>query len=450
LRIVRTPQARDSLTRLFALEQLGIKFGLDNIRSLCEGLGNPQNRFPSVIVAGTNGKGSVTAMVEHALRVSGLRTARYTSPHLVRIEERFFIHGSVAPTERVAEAADRVLATAESLRASGTLAASPTFFEATTAIAFLLFAEAPVDVAVLEVGLGGRFDATNIVTPIAAAITTIDLDHQRFLGDTLREIAFEKAGVIKPGISVVVGERKREAVEVIRGVCRERESTCIDAWAGVTVETSREAAAVTLVTERARYGPVVLGLSGSHQIGNAIVCVRLLEELERVFPSITVPAVTAGLRDVVWPGRLHSLQLGGGRSLLLDAAHNPAGARTLAAYLGRTSPDGLPIVLAAMHDKDIAGIVAALREHATAFITTRPKTPRAADPHALARLVTEAAPDTPVEVAATPIEAVERAFRHSPSICACGSIFLVGELLAAYDTRETRVTPDQQSPIPNP
>lgn len=418
------------LDRLLALQHLGIKFGLDNIRALCGALGRPERRFASIIVAGTNGKGSVTALLDHALRAAGFRAARYTSPHLVHLEERFAIDGAPVGRARLERAAARVLAAADALRSSGARSAQPTFFEATTAIAFELFAESGVEVAVLEVGLGGRFDATNVVTPIAAAITSIDLDHQQFLGSTLEAIAFEKAGVIKPGMPVVVGERKRDAVDVIRRVCGERGATFIDAWEGTTVD--RDGDRVQIRTRRASYGPLTLALAGDHQVANALVAVRLLEQLAPSFP-VPVDAAIAALRDVRWPARLEWLSFPGGRRLLLDAAHNPAGASALAAFLARAVGRPLPIVLAVMRDKDARGIVSALAPHASAFVVTRPPgVDRAADPEALAGAVREAAPACAVEIAAAPREALARAFELAPVACACGSIFLAGAILEIH------------------
>ena len=210
----------DPVDYLLGLEKLGIKFGLDNIRAITAALGHPEACCPSVIVAGTNGKGSVAAMLDAMLAAAGIRSGRYTSPHLVRLEERFAIAGrSVSPDAFRAAAADlrNLVAT---LRENGTLATEPTFFEVTTAIAFELFRRAGVSVLVLEVGMGGRWDATNVATPLAGAITTIDFDHETFLGHSLAEIAFEKAGIIKPGMLVVAGETKQEALEVIGRVAR--------------------------------------------------------------------------------------------------------------------------------------------------------------------------------------------------------------------------------------
>jgi dihydrofolate synthase / folylpolyglutamate synthase len=418
----------DPIARLLALQHLGIKFGLDNIRALCEALGHPEHRFDSVIVAGTNGKGSVTAIVDHALRAAGIRSARYTSPHLIRLEERFTIDGAAVSADGLSSAVARVLEAADRLNADGTLEVQPTFFEVTTAVAFVLFAEAGVRIAVLEVGLGGRFDATNIVTPVAAAITTIDLDHQQFLGATIREIAFEKAGVIKPGIPVVVGERKRDAVDVIRHVCDERRARFVDAHAGVRV--TRADGSVRIETAHGDYGPVRLGLAGAHQVDNALVAIRLIEELPD--RPAQRDAIVSALRDVTWRGRLEWLSWPGGARLLVDSAHNPAGAASLAAYLGVEVAQPIPIVLAVMRDKDAAGIVQTLAPHASSFIVTRPEMERAMQPDVLANVIRRIVPDCPVTGARSPADAVARAFEHDRVACACGSVFLIGALLEIH------------------
>ena len=196
----------DALSYLFSLEQFGIKFGLASIRALLARLGNPDHAFRSIHIAGTNGKGSVTAMVDSVLRRAGYRSARYTSPHLIDLSERFVIDGAAVTTAEMTRAAEDVRQAIEAAIADGTLSAKPTFFEATTAMAFDMFRRAGVDFAVIEVGLGGRLDSTNVIDPIVTAITSIDFDHQQYLGTTLAEIAGEKAGIIKPGVPVVVGD----------------------------------------------------------------------------------------------------------------------------------------------------------------------------------------------------------------------------------------------------
>jgi dihydrofolate synthase/folylpolyglutamate synthase len=421
---------------LFGLEKLGIKFGLENIRALCAALAHPEAAWPSVIVAGTNGKGSVAAVVEAGLRAAGLRTGLYTSPHLVRLEERFAIDGLPCAAGDLRDAAVIVREAVTALHEEKRLATEPTFFEVTTAIAFELFRRKAVDVAVLEVGLGGRFDATNVAVSAAGAITTIDFDHERFLGNTLAAIAREKAGIIKPGMRLVVGETKAEPVEVISGVCHERGAEMIAARAGVTATVGREhdRLVLQLVTPRRAYPPARLALRGRHQVENAIVAVRLLEELSSTSARIEVPgaAIVAGLESVRWPGRLDLREVAPGRQLLLDAAHNPAGARVLADYLREFHPGPLPIVFGIMRDKDASGTLAPLLPLAAPLILTRARTDRALPLDAL-ETVARRLGSARVVVEREPREALERAWSFGPLACVAGSIFLVGDVLADLD-----------------
>jgi len=425
----------DPVDYLLGLERLGIKFGLENIGTICARLGNPQDAYRSVIVAGTNGKGSVTAMVHAALGASGILAARYTSPHLVRLEERFAIGGRPVAGAEFRDAVGLVQARVEELRAEGALSTEPTFFEVTTAVGFELFRRAGVEVAVLEVGLGGRFDATNVATPVAGAITTIDLDHERFLGYTIPQIAFEKAGIVKPGMTVVVGETKPEAVEVIAAACRDRGARLVPARDGVSSRIAmREGKPVLdLETPRRRYGQVTVGLRGRHQADNAIVAVRLLEALEEAGLRVTSGAIAEGIGTPLWRGRLDLVEAGGGRRVLFDAAHNPAGARVLGEYLRECHPQGLPIVFGVMRDKDAAGMLAFLLPHATDLIVTEPPTPRAASPASLVHLARQLGRSDHVETDQVPASALDRAWRHGSTVAVAGSIFLVGDLLPRVD-----------------
>jgi dihydrofolate synthase/folylpolyglutamate synthase len=428
------PSRPDVLEWLFGLEKLGIKFGLDNIRALCGALAHPEAAWPSVIIAGTNGKGSVAAMVEAALRATGLRTGLYTSPHLVRLEERFAVEGRPAATAALREAAAAVRQAVSDLHASRVLPTEPTFFEATTAIAFEIFRRARVDFAVLEVGLGGRFDATNVASPAAAAITTIDIDHERFLGSTIAAIAGEKAGVVKPGMRVVVGETKADAVAVIRAACRDRGALMVRAREGADCEVRAEGdrLAVSLRTPRRRYPPIRLALRGRHQVENAIVAVRLLEELSHAGVEVGVEAVVTGLETARWPGRLDLREASGGRRVLLDAAHNPAGARVLEAYLREFHPSALPLVFGLMKDKDAVGTLAPLLPLAAPLILTRPRTERALAPGDLEQVARRLGA-AGVLVESEPGAALERAWSFGRLACAAGSIFLVGDLIAGLE-----------------
>ncbi len=395
----------DPLAYLYSLEQFGIKFGLENISALVERLGHPERAFRSIHIAGTNGKGSVTAMVDAALRAGGRRSGRYTSPHLVDLTERFVIDGAPVTETALAAAVDRVRSAAESLRAEGRLDVHPTFFEVTTATAFELFREARIDIAVLEVGLGGRLDATNVVTPAVTAITSIAFDHQRYLGSTLREIAHEKAGIIKPGVPLVVGVLDAEADAVI----------------------AREAAALGAPVVRARREdaqPFALGLRGVHQIGNAAVAVNVLRTL-----GVDDNAIARGLANPVWPGRLDLRRLADGRELLLDAAHNPAGAAALASYLKDAMPERPPLVFAAMKDKDVAGMFRALLPTVGAVVVTRADNPRSADPADLVQLARTVAPELRATAARSIDDALRDAWSIAPRIVVAGSIFLLGDVL---------------------
>ncbi len=421
----------DPLQYLLSLEIFGIKFGLANIQALAAALGQPHTQYKTILIAGTNGKGSVTAMTDCALRAAGLKVGRYTSPHLVRLEERFAIDGVPVETAVLVELIDEMRRLIDNLLAKGTLESPPTFFEVTTAIGFEIFRRARVDVAVLEVGLGGRLDSTNIAHPIATAITSIDFDHEQYLGHTLAAIAAEKAGVIRRGIPVVVGPVAREARDVIVSMCEMTGGEYIEADAGVSMRSKTEdgRTSVRMKTPMRDYGWIPLGLRGDHQMPNAVVAVRLLEELERQLP-ITPASIVAGLRDVRWPGRLQMVEVPGGRRVLLDAAHNPAGAWALASYLKREFPEPLPVVFGALRDKDVSLMLKALLPAASVMVITQPDTPRAHTAEGLAAIARKLVPTAKIEVEPDPARALARAWTHCPVVCAAGSIFLIGNLLA--------------------
>jgi dihydrofolate synthase/folylpolyglutamate synthase len=424
----------NSLEYLFGLEFHGHKLGLDNIRVITDALGRPQDAYPSVIVAGTNGKGSVCAMLAAALTAAGHRTGCYTSPHLVDLNERYLVDGTPIPETVIAAVIEELRELVDDLRRNGILKAIPTFFEIATAAAFLLFRRRHVAVAVLEVGLGGRLDATNVASPRVGVITNIDLEHQRYLGDTVAAIAAEKAGIIKPGMALVSGERKTEAREVIGRVCHEQGATHVDAWTGVEVHASFVEGRVrmTLNTPVREYPACVLGLRGRHQMENAIVAVRALEALDAAGVTVRRDAIVRGLEDAAWPGRLDLIELGDGRRVLLDAAHNPSGARTLAAYLGEVHPGGLPLVLGAVRDKDFRGMLDALLPHATLVVVTEPPTPRATPAAACAAMVREMTADAGLTVIQEPdpARALDLALAGGAAACEAGSIFLVGAVMS--------------------
>jgi dihydrofolate synthase/folylpolyglutamate synthase len=419
--------------RLFALEQFGIKLGLGAMRTLLSALGHPEQQWPSLHVAGTNGKGSVSAMAERALRAAGLRTGRYTSPHLARVEERMAVDGRDVAPDVFAGALARVFAAVDALVAAGTLPHVPTFFEVSTAAAFLIFADAQVDVAVVEVGLGGRFDATNVITPLAGAITTIAFDHERHLGHTLAAIAAEKAGIAKDGVPLVVGDVPEEAWRSIAAAAAAAGAPVIRAADGVVVEARLVDghAHFRATTPVATYGPVRLSLAGAHQAANALVAVRLLEAFAAASGRAVPPrAVDTGLAGATWPARLEWLRRGTSR-VLVDAAHNPAGAAALASYLAEAGVPPMTLVTSVMADKDVAHVLGPLLPFAGSVVTTAADSPRATRADELAVMVARlSAPGTRVEAVADPRAAIARALSFGQPVLAAGSIYLVGPLRA--------------------
>ena len=413
------------LSYLFSLQETGIKLGLEQIRALDALLDHPSRAVPSIVVAGTNGKGSVTAMLERGLREAGCRTGRFTSPHLTRLEERFAIDGLDVATPVLEAAAGRVR------HAAGRMSSPPSFFEATTAVAFELFREAEVDVAVLEVGLGGRLDATNVADSQTAVITAIDFDHEAWLGHSLPEIATEKAGVIKPGAAVTLAENPCTVREVIGAAAAAADASLVYAPDGVTVaELSLDNGRVrcSIATPRRSYSTLTLSLRGRHQLPNAVTAIRTLEELaaRRQF-AIGAGAVRAAVEGAFWPGRLE-LIVWEGSEILIDGAHNPAGARALAEYLHEVYGHPLPIVVGVMSDKRVDDILRALSPVASHFICTSIDASRASAPDELARRAAMVAPAVKSEAVAQPMQAIERAATLGAPVVVAGSLYLAGEI----------------------
>ena len=446
------------------LEMHGIKLGLEKIRLLLAELGSPQLHYPCVLVGGTNGKGSVTAILAETLARAGYRCGRYTSPHLVSFAERICLNNRPIPAAALERGATRARAAIRRVVASGRYEAPCTFFEATTAIALDYFARAGVDAAVLEVGMGGRFDATNAIDPILSAITNIELDHERYLGTTRTAIAGEKVGIARAGVPLVVGRTDEEPLTAIRAGCERAGAFLYEAERRVRAElidgpgdrrvppaaaTAFTGARGTLASagewvrfssERRVYGPLQLGLAGRHQIDNAVTAIATLERLEEAGFRLGAEMIEAGLERVRWPGRLEHLP---GRPLiLLDGAHNPAGARALASYLVEKSYDDLTLVFGAMQDKSIAPMAEALFPLARRVVLTRSPNRRSAYPQALRESLASLHPA--LAVAEDPAEALDAALAlTSPGgvICVCGSLYLVGSVRELSTVRQRRRRP---------
>ncbi|HEX5816170.1 MAG TPA: Mur ligase family protein [Methylomirabilota bacterium] len=413
----------EALARLLALrggEHAGMRPGLARIEALLEALGNPEQRYTLVQVGGTNGKGSTAAMLAAVLRAAGRRVGLYTSPHLVSFRERIRVDGEAIGEDDVADGFDALATQVARLDA--------TMFEATTALALDHFAREAVDVAVLEVGLGGRLDATTVGEPAVAAIARIDLDHQEVLGSTLEAIAREKAAIIRSGIAVAAAQAP-EAAAVLRARAAETGVPLQMEGRELAVRvTARDLAGQTLELAGPgwRLDAARIPLLGTFQPANALLAAAAARALD-----VDAAAIREGLARARWPGRFEVLRAGD-RHVVLDGAHNPGGARALAASLAEWFGDApLTLVFAAFRDKDAAAMLAPLTARAHRVILTASSSPRAAAPEALRAHVPAGVAQ--VETAPSAAEALALAARppRTPILCVAGSLTLIGDVLRA-------------------
>lgn len=420
------------LAWLFELRGPSLKWDLETALALDAWLGSPHRRFAVAHVAGTNGKGSVSAMLDAILGAAGQRAGLFTSPHLVCPTERIRIAGEPIGLERFRDQVLAMRGNAERALAAGALPRHPSFFEMMTAIAFATFAHDAVDAAVIEVGLGGRLDATNVVTPQITAITSIALDHVKSLGGSLASIAREKAGIVKPGVPLVLGAMDDEPKRAIRAIARERGVPVHDATVEVAIEYL-EAGVIALHTPVASYPPVRLALAGRHQSINAAVAVRVAELWrERAGLALPESAFVQGLERTVWPGRLE--RVGTRPTFLLDAAHNVQGAESLGAYLRETDarlgrPPRRVLVFGITEGREADTLVGPLASSIDSIIVTEPSIPRAvpaADVHAALRGAA-----LPLELEPDPGAAMARAREaagEQGEVIVAGSLYLVGDV----------------------
>jgi dihydrofolate synthase / folylpolyglutamate synthase len=414
----------DSVRYLYSLgnETRTVKLGLERVSTLLANLGNPHRSTRFVHVAGTNGKGSVCAMIESALRTAGFRTGLFTSPHLVEPTERIQIAGRPVAPALFADAFATVHRLAESLLSQGAIDCHPTYFETITVMAFLLFRDLAVDVVALETGLGGRLDATNVVVPQLSIITPIDYDHEAYLGKSLEAIAAEKAGIIKPGTPVITGPQHAPVQALLEARARE---------AGVPVTKHSEWTAENLEIDAfgSRFSAVGPGsyriecpLAGEHQVSNALTAIAALHALHT-----PAEAIEEGIHLARWPGRLERVVRQ--PEVVLDGAHNPAGATALARHIQRFyGGRRVWLIYGAMRDKAVAEAAGLLFPAADEVILTAPDHPRAVRPEAIRDLV-----DHPsLRVASTLQDALKLLLLASPqdAVFITGSLFLVGEARA--------------------
>jgi dihydrofolate synthase / folylpolyglutamate synthase len=410
-------------------ETVAIKLGLSNITRLLDTLGSPHKDYQAIQIAGTNGKGSTAAMIDSICRRANIKTGLYTSPHLVSITERIKINGEEINKSRFAEIATKVREASIYLQLhTGTL---PTFFEQITAIALEAFRDADISLAILETGMGGRLDATTAANANLVAITPIDLDHQQYLGSTIREIAAEKAAIIREGVRAIIAPQTQEAMEVIEKECKENYVKPAVVGEKMTIHQMEEfgRARVTIQTNEQIYKNILLGLRGRHQTINAAVAIGLAESLHKEGYPISFEAIIEGLEEVVHKGRLQ-LRIGT-PSILFDGAHNQAGAYALSEYLREIIKKPVTIIFGAMQDKELSTIGAVLFPLAKDLILTEVKHPRAATIDQLRQIVPTAYQGK-VIVAKSSLEALQRAREVTTPdslICVTGSLYLVGELL---------------------
>ncbi|MGH9506768.1 MAG: bifunctional folylpolyglutamate synthase/dihydrofolate synthase [Terriglobales bacterium] len=406
----------------------GAKFGLDQIAALLTALGEPQRAFAAVHIAGTNGKGSTAALVASALGAAGYRPGLYTSPHLERATERIRVGGAEISPEAFAAALTAVQAGIERLLAGGVLSHPPSFFEALTAAGFWAFRAAAVRIAVVEVGLGGRLDATNVLAPVAAAITAIGMDHERYLGATLAAIAGEKAGILKPGLVAVSAPQAPEA-EAVLAAAAARAGARLLPLAALAGTPDMDGEGRFQFTAQYRGQPLALhlGLRGRHQVENARTALGVLEALAARGWPVSAAQAARGFAAVQWPGRLE--KVAAAPDIYLDGAHNPAAARVLAAFLADTGWRPV-LVFGAMRDKAIGEMAEVLFPRARAVILTATAHPRALSPGALESEVGGNAPqsETAPDLAAALARARVLALEASPAapILVAGSLYLAG------------------------
>jgi dihydrofolate synthase/folylpolyglutamate synthase len=434
------------------------KFDLEHMRVLLAALGHPENRSPTVLVAGTNGKGSTAATLASILQASGLKTGLYTSPHLVRINERIRLNGETIGDDDFAMLHDVVDRTAERLVSEGDLPWHPSFFEMLTAMAFEYFARSRPDMVVLEVGMGGRLDATNVVDPRLSIITDIALDHQKYLGETVAEIAREKAGIIRPGGTVVTLPQLPEANDVIGNAILDADAHAVNAVPYVPPVSQGSGQWPVASDQRQRYPLDVMGaqimvespLVGRHQLRNLALAVAAAAELRHQGEiRITPETIAEGIRKTQWPGRFQVVPAAGDSpEYVLDVAHNPAGAWALrstlsGAYQNPGSGDPanvreITMVFGVMRDKAVQEITEILFPIAAHVIVTHANNPRSASPAEIRQAAARVAADSDIEEAEDVASALDRAREVAGSgglVVITGSIYVVGEAMRILGTR---------------
>ncbi len=436
---------RETLDYLFGLQRFGIKLGLENISALLKEFGNPHQSFPSIHIAGTNGKGSTAAFLAFILRQSGLRTGLYTSPHLINFSERIQINGRPIATERIVALTEKIRGQVTEMEQkqifrpyAGGSSWQPgadlekgrlTFFEFTTALMFLYFQEEKVDIAIIEAGLGGRLDATNVIDPLATLITSISKEHSQYLGKTVLEIAGEKAGIIKSRRPLLTSTTQSRVVSLFQKRCRELSSP-LWIWGKDFEAREKETGEIDFRGRKHQWGNLRLGLAGSHQVRNAGLALAAVEVLVEAGFRIDERSLRQGLVETRWPGRLELIQTQ--PRILLDGAHNPGATKILKKALQVGYPrKRLIVIFGSMADKDIPGMMAHIAPLADLLLLTQAENERAAPLNLLE--AESSSYEKPYRKFSTVEEALTQAMRTAGEedlILVTGSLYIVGEVRA--------------------
>jgi dihydrofolate synthase/folylpolyglutamate synthase len=437
----------EAIAFLFSLEKIGIKFGLDNIRFLLQKLGNPQQTYPSIHIAGTNGKGSTAQFITSILIASGYRVGTYTSPHLIDFCERIQIDAAPVSKEMIAEGISLIRhhITADMI-SEQQQQFLPTYFEVSTALAFWCFAQSGIDIAIVETGMGGRLDATNVLDPIISVITNIALEHQEYLGDTLQEIAAEKAGIIKHGRPLVLGEREPDQIHFFQRLCQQKQAEFYPVTGKLEIKNEQKDGVCFHIRGKDKhYNDLKISLLGHFQAENAHLAVRVWEVLNRLGWEIPLENMRAGLQSAKWPGRMHLLQE---KPLVVaDGAHNPQAAALLMKNIRQFfNFNRLFLIFGCMRDKDILEIINNFLTPAERIILTRSKNDRAEQPEKILHLI-----DPKYQAKTTVIQntqqAVDRALAEAKIedlLLITGSLYVVGDILPmfGYDCHDTFIDED--------
>jgi len=432
------PTYQDILTEMFGLQRFGIKLGLETIGNILENLGTPQKKFSVVHVAGTNGKGSVACALSSVLAAAGHRTGLYTSPHLVRFNERIRINGRVIADAEVVAAYRAVKAAHKGRR-------QPTFFEFTTAMAFYEFGRREVDWAVIETGMGGRLDATNLVQPALSIITNISLEHKEYLGNNIAKIAFEKAGIIKPGAPLVTGVRQPSAIAVIEDIAARRNAPVFRMGKEFKARRKRDGGFDYQGIDHT-WHHVVPPLAGDHQVPNTALVLAACEGLLRAGVGLDLEHIRRGLAATRWPGRLDIVCRA--PLVILDGAHNLKAAACLADFLRqRMAGRRITLLVGILNDKPYRQMLATLLPVCRRAILTRPRIGRALPPETLLQAARKHLTD--LRLADSVAEAVQEAIGSAAPddvICIAGSLYVVGEAMETFEKNPALLGAERAGP----